>query len=221
MDCRGGGGMTVTSNAEGKSVFVSFAQGADVANLRPGECAWVNRPFRQEGRRLALTLSRDRAQELIAAAANGGTFTVRGSSIGSSFIMVGSIANVRGGGTQASPSPAPAPGPTPGGGNASGSCPGGIATVMIPQPHLDRLNVRNGPKGDVIGAVPRGGRVSVIGPCGAAGSAGFRAGVRPTVTAPGWCQIQAPVAGCVMSEFLQFGAGGGGQPPGSAGLRRR
>jgi hypothetical protein len=221
MDCRGGGGMAVTPNADGKFVRISFAHGGNVNRLRAGECAWVNRPFRpQEGRQLSLNLSADRAQEVLDAARNGGTFTVRGNPFGG-LIAVASVANVRGGGTQASPAPAPAPGPMPGGGSASGSCPGGIATVVIAQQHLDRLNVRNGSNGDVIGAVPRGGRVSVVGPCGTAGSAGLRGGARPTVNASGWCQIQAPVAGCVMSEFLQFGGGGGGAPDGSAGLRRR
>ena len=220
MDCRGGGGMTVTPLNEGKSVYVTFVPGGNVNRLRAGECAWVNRAFKQEGRRLALQLSADRAQELLDVARSGGSFTVRASPIGSSFIMVGSIANVRGDGSQSSPAPTPIPG---GGGVASGSGPGGTATVVIPEPHLDRLNVRSEPNGAVIGAVPRGRRVSVIGPCGAAGGAGLRAGVRPVINTPGWCQIQSPAAsGCVMTQYLQFGGGGGTQlPGGAAGVRRQ
>ncbi|RVD46353.1 SH3 domain-containing protein [Mesorhizobium sp. M4B.F.Ca.ET.169.01.1.1] len=88
---------------------------------------------------------------------------------------------------------------------------------MINQPGLDKLNVRSGPGGQVVGTVPEGGTVSVIGPCGAiSGAAGF---TKPkTQQGGGWCQIGALVHGCVSSQFLAFGGGDIGQPGGAAGF---
>jgi len=96
-----------------------------------------------------------------------------------------------------------------------------MATVVINQPGLDKLNVRTGPGGQVIGTVPEGGTVSVIGPCGATGgAAGF---AKPKTQqggrsgkAGGWCQISAPVHGCVSSQFLAFHGGDVGMSPGGA-----
>ncbi|RWM38869.1 SH3 domain-containing protein [Mesorhizobium sp.] len=100
-----------------------------------------------------------------------------------------------------------------------------MATVVINQPGLDKLNVRSGPGGQVVGTVPEGDTVSVVGPCGAiSGAAGF---AKPKTQqggggggAGGWCQISAPVHGCVSSQFLAFGGNDVGQPSGAAGIVR-
>ncbi|KUM23944.1 hypothetical protein AU467_32180 [Mesorhizobium loti] len=107
---------------------------------------------------------------------------------------------------------------------ADGTCGDGnaMATVVINQPGLDKLNVRTGPGGQVVGTVPEGGTVSVVGPCGAiSGAAGF---AKPKTQqgggAAGWCQISAPVHGCVSSQFLAFGGGDTGLPGGAAGFAK-
>ncbi|WP_156938209.1 hypothetical protein [Mesorhizobium sp. WSM3626] len=106
---------------------------------------------------------------------------------------------------------------------ADGTCGDGnaMATVVINQPGLDKLNVRSGPGGQVVGTVPEGGTVSVVGPCGAiSGAAGF---AKPKTQqgggAGGWCQISAPVHGCVSSQFLAFG-GDTGLSGGAAGFAK-
>ncbi len=110
---------------------------------------------------------------------------------------------------------------------ADGTCGDGnaTATVVINQPGLDKLNVRSGPGGQVVGTVPEGETVSVIGPCGTtSGAAGF---AKPKTQqgggggAAGWCQISAPVHGCVSSQFLAFGGGDlGTQAGGAAGFAK-
>ncbi|RVD46359.1 SH3 domain-containing protein [Mesorhizobium sp. M4B.F.Ca.ET.169.01.1.1] len=110
---------------------------------------------------------------------------------------------------------------------ADGTCGDGnaMATVVINQPGLDKLNVRSGPGGQVVGTVPEGSTVSVIGPCGSVSGA---AGLVKRKTqqggggagAGGWCQIGAPVHGCVSAQFLAFGGGDVGQPGGAAGIVR-
>lgn len=106
---------------------------------------------------------------------------------------------------------------------ADGTCGDGnaVATVVINQPGLDKLNVRSGPGGQVVATVPEGDTVSVVGPCGAiSGAAGF---AKPKTQqgggAGGWCQISAPVHGCVSSQFLAFG-GDTGLPGGAAGFAK-
>ena len=110
----------------------------------------------------------------------------------------------------------PAP-PSTGG----GSCgpPGGTAVVTIPDPKLTRLNVRASPGGKVLTTIPEGQTVSIVGECGdepAAGIAktlGKLPGQIPNEGGgtPGWCQIDAPVNGCVSAKFLAFDS-----PAGSA-----
>jgi hypothetical protein len=74
----------------------------------------------------------------------------------------------------------------------------------------------------VIGTVPEGGTVSVVGACGSIGGA---AGLTKQTNKPGagnsgWCQISGPVSGCVSAQYLAFGGGGAGLPGGAAGLTR-
>ena len=108
----------------------------------------------------------------------------------------------------------------------NGACgtPGAMATVVINQPGLDKLNVRSGPGGKVIGTVPEGATVSVVGECGAIGGAGFAMSTA-SPTAGGnndWCQIRAPISGCVGAEFLQFGGANADTtlPSGAAGFAK-
>ena len=90
----------------------------------------------------------------------------------------------------------------------SGSCgpPGGTATIVIPDPKLKRLNVRASAGGTVLGTIPEGSQVSIVGVCGAEPAAGLVKPQQPKAT--GWCQIDAPVLGCVSAKFLDFGGTG-------------
>ena len=101
----------------------------------------------------------------------------------------------------------PPPPQTPTPGPAADACglPAGTAVVTIADPKLDKLNVRAGPGGKILGAIPKGTQVSIVGPCGAAGSAGLSA-PKPAPSASGWCQIESPVAGCVSAKYLVPGA---------------
>ncbi|WP_245508978.1 MULTISPECIES: hypothetical protein [unclassified Mesorhizobium] len=101
-----------------------------------------------------------------------------------------------------------------------GSCGGRTATVVINQPGLDKLNVRNGPDGQVTGTVPDGQAVSVTGPCGrTAGAAGIIAN-KPSSGDGGWCRISAPVSGCVSARFLKFGGGAAALSRSAAGFAK-
>jgi hypothetical protein len=128
-----------------------------------------------------------------------------------------------GGGVQPAPAqPPPAPG---GGGGGTSICglPGGTATVVIPDPNVNELNVRDRPMGNIVSKVPKGTQVNVVGGCGVQIAAGI---VAPTTGAgggqatPGWCAISAPVIGCVAEQFLVAGipAGGAVQLPPAAGI---
>ncbi|KUM28370.1 hypothetical protein AU467_34885 [Mesorhizobium loti] len=238
LSCRGGGGMKVTISGQ-TAVFIAFTPAAQTANATqpgPGECAWPDRLFAtNEAHRFALDPSKPNAQLLMDAVRTGGTFQLTAKPIGT-FIMVQAIDGVQV--VDSTPlSPGPVAAGDAGGGDtpstpadmggmppmqqAGGSCGGGgaAATVVINQPGVDKVNVRSGPGGQVIGVVPEGDTVSVIGPCGATGAAGF---TKPKTQQSGggggngWCQISAPVAGCVSSQFLAFGGDVGTNLPGGA-----
>lgn len=95
--------------------------------------------------------------------------------------------------------------------------PPGSATIVISDPNLDKLNVRESPGGRVIATLPNGGRVSIVGECGAENAAGVAVPSGQGGTS-GWCQIDQPVTGCVRSRFLvaEGGAAGVVQPPAPA-----
>ncbi|RWM38864.1 SH3 domain-containing protein [Mesorhizobium sp.] len=247
LSCRGGGGMKMTISGQ-TAVFIAFTPAAQTANAAqpgPGECAWPDRLFAaNEAHRFALDPGKPNAQLLMDAVRTGGTFQLAAVPIGT-FIMVNAINNVQV--MDNTPlSPEPAGGEDQTGGNdaggggtpqtpadmggmppmqqADGTCGDGnaMARVVINQPGLDKLNVRSGPGGQVVGTVPEGSTVSVIGPCGSvSGAAGF---TKPKTQqgggggGGGWCQIGAPVHGCVSARFLAFGDVG--QPGGAAGIVR-
>jgi len=116
------------------------------------------------------------------------------------------------------------------GGGGTGSCgpTGGKAVVRIPEPNLDRLNVRAGPGGKVIATVRKGEVVTIVGECGPGAGAGIAKKFGKTLGAPSsgggsaspdWCQINAPVQGCVMAQYLvRLNGGGPGPLPPAAGL---
>ena len=122
------------------------------------------------------------------------------------------------------PTPEAGRGDAGGGDNAppmhadDGSCggPGAAATVVIPEPNLHKLNVRTKPGGNVLGTVPEGAEVTVVGPCGSEAAAGFAKSTKPMGGMAGWCQLDTPVAGCVMAKYLDFSGGGGGDDAGAA-----
>ncbi|TIS54664.1 MAG: hypothetical protein E5W93_14520, partial [Mesorhizobium sp.] len=112
---------------------------------------------------------------------------------------------------------------SPGSGNVGagdGSCGGGTATVVINQPGLDKLNVRNGPDGQVTGTVPEGETVSVTGPCGDTGGAAGIIANKQSGGNGGWCRISAPLYGCVSAQFLKFGGGAAGFAKSAAGFAK-
>jgi hypothetical protein len=206
LSCQGGGGMRMTIATQ-DGVFIAFTPAAQPANAAPpgpGECAWADRPF------------------------------APGEALGT-FIMVKAIANA-----QVVDSTPLSPGPTDdgagGGGDATAdggdalptqqtgdSCgePGATATVVIPEPHLTQLNVRSKPGGEVLGRVQKGEQVTLIGPCGSQAAAAFAKSNKPVGGAAGWCQIDSPIAGCVLSRYLDFSGGDatGGAP--AAGFAKR
>lgn len=92
---------------------------------------------------------------------------------------------------------------------SSCNIPGGIATVSIPQANVDTLNVREVPDGPILGRIPEGSQVNVVGGCGEQFAAGIVA-QKPTgnggqTGAPGWCAITSPMVGCVSERFLVAG----------------
>ncbi|MET3596223.1 hypothetical protein ABID26_005640 [Mesorhizobium shonense] len=105
-------------------------------------------------------------------------------------------------------------------GTGTGSCSGGTATVVINQPGLDKLNVRNGPDGQVTSMVPEGQAVSVTGPCGENGGAAGIMAKKQRGGDGGWCRISAPVSGCVSARFLKFGGGAAGFAKSAAGFAK-
>ncbi|MEI9419219.1 hypothetical protein [Mesorhizobium sp. Cs1321R2N1] len=107
-----------------------------------------------------------------------------------------------------------------GGGGADASCGGRTATVVINQPGLDKLNVRNAPDGQVTGTVPEGQAVSVAGPCGKTGGAAGIIANKQGGGDGGWCRISAPVSGCVSARFLKFGGGAAGFAKSAAGFAK-
>jgi len=221
LSCQGGGAMKVTISSQ-TAVFIAFtpaSQAAETAKPGAGECAWPDRPFAaNEAHRFALDPSKPNAQLMFDAVRAGGTFQMTAAPIGD-FIMVKSIDNVQvvdstplspgpaagedqaGGGAEASGSPT-----TP----ADGSCgsPGATATVVISEPNLAKLNVRAGPGGQVIGTVAEGATVTLAGPCGSEAAAGFAKPAKSKGGAAGWCQLDQPIAGCVMAKYLDFSGGG-------------
>jgi hypothetical protein len=131
--------------------------------------------------------------------------------------------NIGGGGVAPAPVQPPAPPATGGGGLTASICglPGGTATVVIPDPKITTLNVRDKPSGSILTKIPENTQVTVVGGCGVQLSAGI---VAPTPgtggqPVPGWCAISSPVIGCVSEQFLVAGIPAGGPVgAGSAGL---
>ena len=73
---------------------------------------------------------------------------------------------------------------------AHAAIPGPVATVVIPEPNLHKLNLRLKPGGAVLGTVPEGAEVTVVGPCGSEAAAGFAKSTKPLGGgAAGWCQL--------------------------------
>ena len=105
--------------------------------------------------------------------------------------------------------PAPAPAPAPTGGHS-------IATIVVPDPNVHALNVRNGPNGTILTALPEGTQVSVVGDCGSPPAAGLAKAPASGTATPGWCQIDAPLAGWVSAKYLVFGGVGITAPAPSA-----
>jgi hypothetical protein len=95
--------------------------------------------------------------------------------------------------------------------------PGGTATVLVPDPNVTTLNVRDRPNGTILTQIPEGSQVNVVGGCGARIAAGIVAqkpgagGGQPSV--PGWCAISSPLVGCVSERFLIAGIPTGAQTP--------
>lgn len=110
-----------------------------------------------------------------------------------------------------------------GGGNdqamPSDECPAGVATVDVSDTGFEVLNVREQPskKSPVVGQVPDGSEVTILGACTQPG-AGFKAG-KVGAAAKGWCRVEEP-DGCAMSQFLNFEGGAGDNGAGIAKKRK-
>jgi hypothetical protein len=101
----------------------------------------------------------------------------------------------------------PAPAPGDGGPLTASTCGlSGTATVVIADPALTTLNVRDKPNGNILPTkIPENAQVEVMGPCGMQLSAGIVA-QKPDQVIPGWCAISTPqVTGCVSEQFLVAG----------------
>jgi len=91
---------------------------------------------------------------------------------------------------------------------------------VIPEPNLHKLNVRTKPGGNVLGTVPEGAEVTVVGPCGSEAAAGFAKSTKPLGGMAGWCQIDTPVSGCVMAKYLGSSDSGGDDAAPAAGFAK-
>jgi len=210
VGCAGGGGMQANGE-KGERLVIFFTAGDGV---QPGTCAVG--PDDQGFTPTTLLIAPMKDQNLVREAArDGGSFTVNakvvdGDLVASSIISVNVMGGMLGGGDDDDDD----------GGNGGddaadndGHCPAMVATVSIPEPDLDKLNIRSKPNGKVIGTVPEGDPVTVIGHCGGEAAAGIVAGA--TKVDHNWCQIEEPMAGCVRRKYLDFA---GGAADGAAGL---
>jgi uncharacterized protein YraI len=205
--CRGGGNMDITPTPGG--VLINFRRAPEGAIAQPpgeGECAWNNRALSvYEPQSLFLADNTDKGEALRAATGKGGAFEVAAyNNTDAGRLQVAFVRAVT------LPPQAPPPPQPPAPGPVADVCgpPGGTAVVKVTAPGLTKLNVRSGPGGKVLGTIPHGTEVSIIGPCGPAGSAGLTAPGQ-TPTGSRWCQIDRPVAGCVAAQFLALGETGG------------
>ena len=88
-----------------------------------------------------------------------------------------------------------------------------MATVVIPDPAVTTLNVRDKPRGKNpfrdSGRLPQ---VNVVGGCGVQIAAGIVAQKKGSGQGliPGWCAISSPTVGCVAEQFLVAGVAAGG-----------
>jgi hypothetical protein len=116
--------------------------------------------------------------------------------------------------------PAPALPIGAGGGLTASTCGlSGTATVVIADPALKTLNVRDKPNGSILSKIPVNAQVNVVGGCGVQLSAGIVATAPAQAPVPGWCAISSPVIGCVSEQFLVAGIPAAGPVgEGSAGL---
>lgn len=237
LTCRGGG--MAVSLKEDDIAFINFAGTAEPASAAPpgpGQCSWTNRVVGDsESHRIAMTITKHpQGQALIDAARNGGMFKVIAAPL-AAFVMVNEIVSVDGAGggaAAANPEPEDAPadaadedggnagadvndgddvdgGDNGGGVVASASCPAGGATVNTDSAGVDMLNVRFAASKEsaILGQIPNGSPVQIAGAC-----AGPGAGFTKKANGAGngsWCRVTQPEEGCVLSEFLEFGGGGG------------
>jgi hypothetical protein len=225
MWCKAGPGMSGVEEARGLLVCFAVPAEPNSSDPEPGECVIVGRPLQPGEPAFFLVPPVDNSnRRLLAEAVNGGTFQLHVTPREDAF-RVTSIDGVQvmGGVLSAGPveaTPAPA-----GGGMTTSTCGlSGTATVVIANPALTVLNVRDEPDGKtILGTIPENTQVEVLGPCGVKFSAGITAlpqGAGGKVIA-GWCAVSTPqVAGCSKEEFLVAGipAGGSVTPPGSAGF---
>jgi hypothetical protein len=110
-----------------------------------------------------------------------------------------------------------------GGGLTASTCGlAGVATVVIADPKVKTLNVRNKPRGEIVSQIDEGVQVNVVGGCGVQITAGIAAQKQGSGQGliPGWCAISSPQVGCVAEQFLVAGipAGGAVDTGGAAGI---
>jgi len=212
--CRGGGNMKIENLDTGFAIHFDKANKAANDQLpRPGQCAMLDRPL--DGKQVGL-LFIERVKKnalLLLAAAKGGTFQVKAKDFGFFTVEEVGLVNVEdaqpaGDGANADDDNDEVAKVEDGDGMNVGECSGTSAIVVIPEPDLTKLNVRDKPNGKVRGTIPEGTEVEVVGQCGAKAAVGFAKGKGKKGT-PGWCQIDKPLAGCVKAKYLDFDGDGG------------
>jgi hypothetical protein len=212
----------------GVVAIVQFSPGQPGVPPGPGQCTTLN-GGQLPGLRYGFT---GQFGQVLAGARSNATFTIAGPPMGD-FILVTGVQDFEMPGVTPPKNPPPFNPPpmnpppviNPGNGGmpppmGMGPCGGGdgaMAVVEIADPKLHYLNVRNEPNGKIVlGKLPEGTTVSVMGSCDGKPAAGIVASSKKIGGTPGWCQISLPIDGCVAERFLAFGgdaSAGMGMPP--------
>jgi hypothetical protein len=190
FSCEGGGNMAVTDRGGG-TFNIAFDPKFE-GKPEPGECI-VPEPADGEAPQIVMFLPAIKKSTLVGEAAeDGGSFVLQIQINPNNQAIVTAVISVKI--KKAMPDDGNG-GSGNGAENDDGHCPAANATVSIPEDNLDKLNVRSRPNGKVVGTVPEGHSVSVVGHCDG------------DPVDHGWCKIDDPMAGCVKRKYLEFGGG--------------
>lgn len=228
--CTGGPGMSIDTQVPDmfEVTFERAEQAANEVAPPPGKCAMPEVALPPGSSRTLSIPKKNKDALRLLAAARGGSFTVQVTGV-EGKLLVSSIANIvindgggeaGGGGGGAGDVVEPDDGADDAGADDAGAgedvggggeefCgnPGDMSTVVIPEKDLHFLNIRTKPGGKVIGKVPEGRQVRLVGPCGTDAAAGIVA--QKVTLKNAWCSIDLPKVGCVSARYLDVNAVGG------------